>query len=137
MDSNYDEYIEICSDAILHNDDVLRIHIIPDYNLTLREFSDYIGLIDKAINDINRMNGASNQAIGKHYSSKICSVDNGSIVIDIILGLLTEVPIKILGKLICQRVMSAISKQKSNQAVNVRIVIKGDNNQIDINFINK
>ena len=91
------------SEGVLIGNDVIRLHFTYEDNLSLSDLSECISLVNKAINDINREHGLTNFTVGREYSSKIDSVESGSIVINVLTNFIVPVALSVLANAIYDR----------------------------------
>lgn len=118
----------------------ISIHINYNQSLTLKELSEVLDLINKAINDVNRECGIKNNAkLGKEYAPKVTGVDSGSIVVHILTNFVAPVALSVLANFLYDRLktMGNRKDRKSNEKHNgypIFITINGNNNVIEFNI---
>lgn len=106
--------ITIKSDREINSDECVKMHFDYSNYLTLKELSEVLDFVNKAINDVNRGNGIKNNVqIGQEYASKVSGVDAGSIVVDILINLVQPVALSILASYIYERLRKLREKGKS------------------------
>lgn len=132
--------IKIINEGLILPKTPITVHI--DYNeaLTLKEFSEVLDLINKAINDVNRENGIRNNAkLGREYAAEVTGVDSGSIVVNILTNFVAPVALSVLASFLYDRLKN-IGAKKENRAViddtgyPISISVNGDNNVIEFNI---
>ena len=119
----------------------VTIHIKYNESLTLKELSEVLDLINKAINDVNRDNGIRNNAkLGKEYAAEVAGVDSGSIVLHILTNFVSSIALSILADYVYDRVKYIGAKKTRNQATAdttypVSISVNGNENIINVYII--
>lgn len=131
--------ITIINETVINPKDSIAIHINYNKSLTLKELSELLDLINKAINDINRENGINNVTIGRNYAAEVKGVESGSIVLSIFINLVTSISCSILGNFLYDRIKSIGAKKDKDLKTNdnaypVVIIVDGDIKLIDINI---
>ena len=128
--------IQIISESEISVKSPITIHIGYNHSLTLKEFSDVLDRINKAINDVNRDNGIRNNAIlGKEYAAEVAGVDSGSIVLHIFTYIVEPVFLSVVGNFIYDRLKNiGAKKEEEDTAYPISINVNGDNNLIEINI---
>lgn len=125
-------------ELMINSNDQVRIHITYDEDLNLGDLSETLDLINKAVNDVNRENGASNRKIGKEYSSKVSSVESGSIVLNVVLLVVVPIAVNMLSNAIYDR-LKTLKQKKKKDAPNEQkypISVNGNRNEIHIHIYN-
>lgn len=118
----------------------VTLHIGYNESLTLKELSEILDLINKAINDINRENGIKDNAkIGKEYATEVTGVDSGSIVLHILTNFVAPIALSMLGTFLYERLKSIGAKKENNQikldtAYPISINVYGNDNLIEVNI---
>jgi len=139
MESN-NKMVNIISEGKAMSKESVTLHIGYNESLTLKELSDILDSINKAINDINRENGIKNNAkLGKEYATEVTGVDSGSIVIHILTTFVTPVALGVLGNFLYDRLKSIGAKKEKNQIITetaypIFINVNGDDNLIELNI---
>ena len=137
-----DKNIIIENDSILKPKDIINLHITYERDLTLKELSEIISLLNSAINDFNRENGiTSNIILGKEYASTISCVKSGSIVLEIVANIAISVACGVFANYIYDRVKTVGCKKGKKEEIQdfkypINIAVNGDNNTITINVEN-
>ena len=131
------ENIKIVSDQLIISDNEIKMHISYDDKLTLKELTEILDLTNKAINDINRENGVGNNAtIGKKYATEVTKVEQGSIVLSMVMYFVVPVSTSILAAFLYDRFKTIGSKKNkpSEEDCKVNIIVDGNNYNIDIHI---
>lgn len=129
--------INIISDRSIQQKELITIHIDYNESLTLKELSEVLDLINKAINDVNRENGIKNNAtLGKEYAAEVAGVDSGSIVVHILTNFVAPVALSMLGSFLYDRLKNIGAKKEKNQvktdtAYPISINVNGNDNLIE------
>lgn len=129
--------INIISDRSIQQRELITIHIDYNESLTLKELSEVIDLINKAINDVNRENGIKNNAtLGKEYAAEVTGVDSGSIVVHILTNFVAPVALSMLGSFLYDRLKNIGAKKEKKQvktdtAYPISINVNGNDNLIE------
>ena len=111
--------VNIISEGQVVKKESVTLHIGYNESLTLKELSEILDLINKAINDINRENGIKDNAkIGKEYATEVTGVDSGSIVIHILTNFAVPVALGVLGNFLYDRLKS-IGAKKEKRILNM------------------
>ena len=135
-----EKVIEIVNEGLIMPKTPITVHI--DYNeaLTLKEFSEVLDRINKAINDVNREHGIkSNAKLGKEYAAEVTGVDSGSIIVNILTNFVAPVALSVLASFIYDRLKN-IGAKKDNKSIKeeagypISISVNGDNNLIEFNI---
>lgn len=132
--------VNIISEGQVVEKESVTLHIGYNESLTLKELSEILDLINKAINDINRENGIKDNAkIGKEYATEVTGVDSGSIVIHILTNFAVPVALGVLGNFLYDRLKSIGAKKEKNQIIQetaypISINVNGNDNLIDLNI---
>lgn len=130
--------INIISDVPIREKDTITIHIDYNESLTLKELSEVLDSINKAINDANRENGIrSNATLGKKYAAEVAGVDSGSIVIHILTNFVAPVALSMLSNFLYDRLKNMGAKKEKNQvktdtAYPISINVNGNDNLIEL-----
>ena len=118
----------------------ITMHMNYNEALTLKELSEILDLINKAINDVNRKNGIRNNAeLGKKYKTEVTGVDSGSIIIHILTNFVAPVALSVLADFLSERLKNFGAKKEKKQikidsAYPISIRINENDNLIDINI---
>lgn len=118
----------------------ITIHITYNESLTLKEFSEVLDLINKAINDVNRESGMKNNAkLGKEYAAEVAGVDTGSIIVHVLTSFVAPVLLSVIANFIYERLKNIGAKKekrltKENSGYPISINVNGDDNLIEINI---
>lgn len=136
--------ITIKNDIELMSDDIIKIHFMYNNELSLKELSELLDLTNKAIHDFNRDNGAGNKNIETTYPTKVKSVENGSVILNILINIVSPIMIGVLSNYIYDRIIMLGKKKKStdnpgnnkNPKYPIYISVYGNENKIDININN-
>ena len=128
--------INIISDRSIQQKELITIHIDYNESLTLKELSEVLDLINKAINDVNRENGIKNNAtLGKEYAAEVAGVDSGSIVVHILTNFVAPVALSMLGSFLYDRLKNIGAKKekqvKTDTAYPISINVNGNDNLIE------
>lgn len=129
--------INIISDRVIQQKEPITIHIDYNESLTLKELSEALDLINKAINDVNRKNGIKNNAtLGKEYAAEVAGVDSGSIVVHILTNFVAPVALSMLGSFLYDRLKNIGAKKEKKQVKTdagypVSINVNGNDNLIE------
>lgn len=132
--------IKIIKERTITSKDPVTIHITYNESLTLKEFSDVLDLINKAINDVNREYGIkSNVKLAKEYAPEVTGVDSGSIVVHIITSFVAPIALGMLGNFLYDRLKNIGAKKEKNQinpetAYPISISVNGNDNLIELNI---
>ena len=118
----------------------ITIHISYNEDLTLKEFSEVLDLINKAINDVNRENGIKDNAkLGKEYATEVTGVDSGSIVVHVLSSFVAPIALSVLANFLYDRLKN-LGARKGNKSIKedagypISISVNGDNNLIEFNI---
>ena len=102
--------VEILKEVELKNTDIVKYHITYDEHLTIKELSEVLDVMNKSINDINRSNGIKNNAeIGKRFAPTVSNVENGSIIMDIIVNLVVPITTGIMANVLYDKLTNHFS----------------------------
>ena len=117
------------------------IHITYGRNLTLKELSEVLNLINLSVNDYYRDNGINNFEIGR-YAPSINGVKEGSIFFDIVIPIFETVCSEaITVETVVQYILSRLNKmetKKGHSPINLYFNINiGTNNTINMNVNDK
>lgn len=129
--------INIISDHSILQKETITIHIDYNESLTLKELSEVLDLINKAINDVNRENGIKNNAtLGREYAAEVAGVDSGSIVVHILTNFVAPVALSMLGSFLYDRLKNIGAKKEKNivktdTAYPISINVNGNDNLIE------
>lgn len=128
--------IQIINEGEITTQSPITIHINYNESLTLKELSDALDRINKAINDVNRDNGIKNNAkLGKDYAAKVAGVDSGSIIVHILTYVVTPIALSVLANFLYDRLKTIGAKsEKEEGAYPISISVNGDNNLIELNI---
>lgn len=137
--------IMIDGDAQIEPGEHISLHITYDRNLTLKELVNVVDATNKAINDVNRANGISNQIIGKNYTPVLFNVKSGSIVLEVVVPLVATVPLSVLGNFIYDRLKDALDGRKKEKKRDkdvhdehiISITVDGRSNNYDVTINHK
>ena len=138
--STEEKTIEIINEGSVMSKGPITIHIIYNERLTLKEFSEVLDLINKAINDVNRENGIKNNAkLGKEYAAEVTGVDSGSIVVYILTNFITPIALSVLANFLYDRLKNIGAKKdgksiKEDTRYPIAISVNGNNNLIECNI---
>ncbi len=130
--------ISVINEGSIMPKDPVTIHIRYTESLTLKELSDVLDLLNKAINDVNRENGIKNNAIlGREYTTEVTGVGSGSIIVYILSNLVVPIALSIFGNYIYERLKNIGAKKENKQiktdnAYPVSISVDGSNNVIEL-----
>lgn len=139
--STEEKTIHVRNEGTVIPNSLFTIHIRYDETLTLKELSEALELINKAINDINRQSGINNSKLGREYAAKVDGVSSGSIVVNILAHLVQPVALSMLASFIYDRLKSIGAKKRKN-LINedvgypISMSVYGNNNLIEINIKN-
>ena len=131
--------INIINDNLVMPKDSVAFHISYNESLTLWELSEVLGLVNKALNDVNREKGVNNKIIGKEYAARVTGVDSGSIIIYVLANFVTPVALSLLANFLYDRLKSIGLKKDKNQteadtAQPIVITVNGNDNLIELNI---
>lgn len=128
--------IQIINEGEITTQSPITIHINYNESLTLKELSDALDRINKAINDINRDNGIKDNAkLGKEYAAKVAGVDSGSIIVHILTYVVAPVALSVLANFLYDRLKTiGAKKEKEDGAYPISISVNGNNNLIELNI---
>lgn len=132
--------ISVSKDKTIELQGNVRIHLSYEDELTLKELSELLDLINKSINDFNRSNGVNNNSrIGKEYSTQVKSVESGSIVVNLLLNVVSPVLLSVLANYIYDRIKTLGKGKGSNTVLKypITINVNGDNNELNVLIDNK
>lgn len=135
-----EEAITIIEEGTIIPKAPITIHIDYNESLTLKELSDVLDLINKAINDIHRDSGMRNNAkLGKEYAAEVTGVASGSIVVHILTNFVAPVALSLLANFIYDRLKSIGAKKEKKQinsdtAYPISINVNGNDNLIELNI---
>lgn len=104
-----------CDDVALSDKNKITLHFTYDKNLTLKELSDLLDLSNKAINDFNRANGVSNQAVSKQYAAEVGAVKEGSVIVEILQNFVAPLSVAVLGTLLSERLQKLGQKKTAKE----------------------
>ena len=137
--STEEKMIKIINDGSVMPKTPITVHINYNESLTLKEFSEVLNLINKAINDVNRENGIKNNAkLGKEYAAEVTGVDSGSIVVHILTNFVAPVALSVLASFLYDR-LKKLGTKKENKSTKedtrypITISVNGNNNLIEFN----
>lgn len=140
---NDEKKIKINNDTEVQSNDNIVIHISYNEMLSLKELSEIIDNINKAINDVNRSNGVkANTDLGQKYASKVSGVEAGSIVLHILVNFVSPVALGMLGNFLYDRLknIGVKKKDKNNQTrcpekeYPISINVNGNENLIELHI---
>ena len=128
--------IRIITEGEITTQSPITIHIDYNESLTLKELSDALDRINKAINDVNRDNGIKDNAkLGKEYAAKVAGVDSGSIIVHILTYVVAPVALSVLANFLYDRLKTiGAKKEKEDGAYPISISVNGNNNLIQLNI---
>ena len=133
--------IEIINEGSIMPKAPITIHIDYNETLTLKEFSEVLDLINKAINDVNRENGIKNNAkLGKEYAAEVTGVDSGSIVVHILTNFVAPIALSVFANFLYDRLKN-IGTKKENKSIKedtrypISISVNGNDNLIEFNIV--
>lgn len=128
--------IQIINEGQIKSKSPVTVHINYNASLTLKELSDTLDRINKAINDVNRENGIKNNAkLGKEYAAEVAGVDSGSIVVHILTNFVAPVALSVLANFLYDRLKSiGVKNEKNDAGYPISINVNGDNNLIELNI---
>ena len=132
--------IRIINDGIIKPEIPITIHMSYNESLTLKELSELLDSINKAINDVNRKYGIkSNTLLGKEYAAKVAGVDSGSIVVHILTCFIAPVALSILANYLYDRLKTFGAKKekktiKTETAYPIIIYVYGSDCLIEFNI---
>ena len=126
--------IQIINEGQIKSKSPVTVHINYNASLTLKELSDTLDRINKAINDVNRENGIKNNAkLGKEYAAEVAGVDSGSIVVHILTNFVAPVALSVLANFLYDRLKSiGVKNEKNDAGYPISINVNGDNNLIEL-----
>ena len=104
-----------CEELSLSEKNKITLHFTYDNNLTLKELSDLLDLSNKAINDFNRANGVSNQAVSKQYAAEVGSVKEGSVIVEILQNFVVPLSVTVLGAFLVDRLKQWGQKKSAKE----------------------
>lgn len=130
--------IKIVSDVSIMPKESVTIHINYTEALTLKELSEILDLINKAINDVNRKNGVGNVKLAREYAPEVEGVESGSIVVHILASFVAPVAMSMLANYLYDRLKNIGAKKVKQQiqadtAYPISISINGNDNLIELN----
>ncbi|MBQ5951560.1 MAG: hypothetical protein IJL66_05415 [Lachnospiraceae bacterium] len=138
MERKEEGAIRIITDAGV-SDNEIKLHIKYEKDYSLKELTDALDAVNKAINDINRDNGIGNKSIGKKYAAKVSRVESGSIVLFIVTNIVVPITLSVLANYIYDRLKRAGAKNSKNKIDQlddplVFLIVDGRNAEIEIHI---
>ena len=143
-----EEALQIITDTVIEKDGELIFHIAYDKQLTLKELSEVLDLVNKAINDSNREHGVKNNGIlGKQYAPEVMAVNQGSVILNLLVYVVAPITTSVIGSFIYDRLTtlghssakkkSAVDEKDSLAFIKYPISITVNANNIDIHIHNE
>ncbi len=106
-------FISVLEDRVLEKTSEVTLHFTYDKNLTLKELTEVLDMINKAINDFNRDNGIkSGNTLSKRYAAEVAGIKEGSLIIELLVSFAAGITTSVLGNYIFERLKKWGSKKK-------------------------
>lgn len=108
--------IVVYNESVIEPGDTVCLHFEYDNNLKLKELVELLDLTNKAINSINKDKGiSSNSVLGKKYSTEVKNVQEGSIVLNLVLQTASSIAISLLASYIYDKIKTIGFNKKSKK----------------------
>lgn len=112
----------------------ISFHFSSESDITLNEFKDLLDAIQFSINELNRKSKVSNRDLYSKYPTRISNVREGSLILDITLGIAEGIVAGTFLDLIKYIINNRIAKKNKNNISAMAEVEEGNNIVININI---